>query len=207
MVNRVIDRPAPGVAQDWEGAAVQPIKFAALVEPAQAAAEAIDRWQNDPSLVPFIRPSRSKQELEENRPVTMDTLAKRLEHEHVFLIYRGSRLIGEMNFQVDPDYLLKKEPGTAWIGIMIGEADERGKGVGRRAMQYLEERIVQHGLRRIELGVFEFNAAAIALYQALGYQQIATVPDFTYWRGRMWRDIRMEKRLSPLDPDRADNGG
>jgi ribosomal protein S18 acetylase RimI-like enzyme len=76
---------------------------------------------------------------------------------------------------------------------VIGEEVARGKGVGYQAMQYIEEQIKLHGLKRIELGVFEFNTNAIHLYQKLGYVKIARNEGFTYWQGKMWADIRMEK--------------
>ena len=98
-----------------------------------------------------------------------------------------------MDYRVDPGYLYKNEPGTAWIGILIGEAAARGRGIGAPAIQYLEEQIEVQGCRRIELGVFEFNTNAHKLYQKLGYREIARIQDFTYWDGKMWQDIRMEK--------------
>ena len=62
-------------------------------------------------------------------------------------------------------------------------------------MQYLEGEIRAQGLKRIELGVFEFNTNAIKLYRKLGYQEFARIANFTYWDRRMWQDIRMEKYL------------
>jgi RimJ/RimL family protein N-acetyltransferase len=47
----------------------------------------------------------------------------------------------------------------------------------------------------MELGVFEFNAVAIKLYKKLGFLEITRINDFTFWMGRMWQDIRMEKYL------------
>ena len=47
----------------------------------------------------------------------------------------------------------------------------------------------------MELGVFEFNTRALKLYQKLGYTEIARIDAFTYWEGKMWQDIRMEKYL------------
>jgi hypothetical protein len=49
---------------------------------------------------------------------------------------------------------------------------------------------------RLELGVFEFNHAARRLYEKLGYKEIGREYDFTYYDGRMWPDIRMEKELT-----------
>ena len=62
-------------------------------------------------------------------------------------------------------------------------------------MRYLEGQIREQGLKRIELGVFEFNASAIKLYKKMGYQEIGRIDDFTYWHEKMWQDIRMEKYL------------
>ena len=169
------------------------IHFTKLIEPTSAIAEAFSRWENDPNLIPFSRPNMNKDDLEKQQRVTLDDLAQRLEHHQIYLIYLEQQLIGEMDYQVDPAHLFKKEAGTAWIGISIGEDSGRGKGIGYLAMQYLEEQIRLQGLKRIELGVFEFNANAIKLYQKLGYVEIGRIKGFTYWKGQMWQDIRMEK--------------
>ncbi len=100
-----------------------------------------------------------------------------------------------MNFQTDFGFLHKKEPATAWIGMMIGEALAREKGVGSKALVYLEKQIKLQGLNRIELGVFAFNTPALALYKNGGYQEIGSTKEFTLWQGKMWADIRMEKYL------------
>lgn len=171
------------------------IRFTRLVEPTPEIVETINGWENDPELIPYIRPNRSGEDLQRREPLTARVLTERLEHAHIYLVYRASRLIGEMNFQVDPAHLFNKEPGTAWISITIGEPSERGKGVGHLALEFLETQITASGLKRIELGVFEFNAPAIALYKKLAYQEIGRLADFTYWKGRMWDDIRMEKHL------------
>ena len=143
-----------------------------------------------------MRPSFSKEELDAETSVTLDTLAERIERGHVFyLVYANEKLVGEMNYTVNPPQLLRHEPNSAWIGITIGEASARGKGIGVQAMQYLEAEIRAAGCARIELGVFEYNTRAIKLYKKMGYQEIGRVPEFTYWQGKMWTDIRMEKRL------------
>jgi len=47
-------------------------------------------------------------------------------------------------------------------------------------MEYLEKEIGNKGLKRIELGVFEFNENARRLYLKLGYKEIGRIDDFTY---------------------------
>lgn len=167
--------------------------FIKLTEPTSRLVEVFNNWENDPDLIPLIRPNQNKSELERRKKITLSDLNKRLKALHIYLIYLNDQLIGEMNFMVDPSHLYKKEPRTAWIGITIGESIGRGKGIGYVAIQYLEEQIKKQGIKRIELGVFEFNKQAYKLYQKLGYKEIGLVENFTYWQGKMWTDIRMEK--------------
>jgi len=171
------------------------ISFTPITEPTPEIIEALNRWENDPDLIPLIRPNQTQADLDRRETMTLEALQKRLAHVHAYLISLDGQLVGEMNYMVDPGHLYKKEPGTAWIGITIGESAGRGKGVGALAMQFLEEQIRAGGLKRIELGVFEFNARAIHLYQQLGYQEIGRIDNFTFWQDRLWQDIRMEKLL------------
>ncbi len=169
------------------------ISFLKLTELTSDIANKFNYWENDTQLIPFMRPVQNEADLQRQETITIDSVKQRLEYLHIYLIYQDGQLIGEMNYMVDPEHLFKKEAGTAWIGITIGEAEARGKGIGYTALQFLEEVIKQQGLQRIELGVFEFNTPAYKLYEKLGYTEIARIPDFTYWEGKMWADIRMEK--------------
>ena len=171
------------------------ITFAKLTEPTPDIVAALSRWENDPSLIPFIRPNKDEQALEARAVVTVNELQERLEHQQIYLIHLEEQLVGAMDYQIDPRHLFKKEPGTAWIGIVIGEEFARGKGIGELALRYLEGQIRLHGLKRIELGVFEFNKPAIRLYERCGYKEIARIDNFSYWQGKLWQDIRMEKYL------------
>ncbi len=171
------------------------LHFSRLTEPTAAIAEAFSRWENDQQIRHLARPHRNQADLSKQHLVTIDSLSQQLQHMAIYLIYADDLLIGEMNYQIDPPLLLKREPSTAWIGITIGEAHGRGKGIGQQALHYLEQQIAMQGLTRIELGVFEFNQPAFALYQKRGYHEIGRISNFTYWQGRMWDDIRMEKQL------------
>jgi RimJ/RimL family protein N-acetyltransferase len=120
-----------------------------------------------------------------------------------WMILRDGEPIGEMSFGIDAPQLLTKLPGTAWLGIVIGEAAARRHGIGTEAMHYLEHAAQQVGATRIELGVFEYNTSAIQFYRKLNYRQIAVIPEFAHWNGRLWSDIRMLKELT-LSSARAD---
>jgi RimJ/RimL family protein N-acetyltransferase len=171
------------------------VHFEELIQPTAEIAETLTRWENDPALIPLTRHNQDQADLERRRTLTPDDLVERIKRHRLYLIYLDGQLVGEIDYMVDPGHLFKKEVGTAWIGILIGEAIARGKGVGYQAMQYIEKQIKSHGLRRIELGVFEFNTNAFRLYQKLGYVEITRNKNFTYWQGKMWADIRMEKYI------------
>jgi RimJ/RimL family protein N-acetyltransferase len=171
------------------------VTFEKLTEPTREIAEFYNQWENDPALIPMIRPNKDKEAAEKRYIVTIESLQERLQNHEVFLIYVEGVLIGEMNYMVNPGHLFDKEHDTAWIGITIGESKGRGKGVGFHAMRFLEGEIAERGLERIELGVFEYNEQAHKLYTKLCYKEIARIPDFTYKDGSMWADIRMEKFL------------
>lgn len=171
------------------------IHFERLTTITPEIVEAFSRWENDESLKPFAQWNKNREELERERIITAGDLEERLEKCTIFLIYRGDQLAGEVNYAVDPPQLYKKEKQTAWIGITIGEESCRGLGIGGKTLRFLETYLADRGLKRIELGVFEFNEPAISLYRKTGFREIGTVDDFTYYEGRMRRDIRMEKYL------------
>ena len=171
------------------------IDFKKLTSPTPEIAASLSKWENDPMLIPLIRPNTNDADLLARNHVSAYDLIKRIQHNPTYLIYAQGELIGEMDYSVDPQHVYKKEKGTAWIGITIGEESGRGKGIGYQALQYLEQEIKLQDLKRIELGVFEFNTPAVKLYQKLGYKEIARIEGFTYWQGKMWQDIRMEKYL------------
>ena len=171
------------------------VKFTQLTTPTLEIAAALNKWENDPTLLPFIHPNPREADLVNRKPVTADTLRERLEDRSIYLIYVDEVLVGEVNYQIDPDHLYKKEMGTAWVGINIGEEAARGKGVGAQAMLFIEKQARAHGLKRMELGVFEFNTNAIKLYKKMGFQEIARIENFIFWQGKLWPDIRMEKYL------------
>jgi RimJ/RimL family protein N-acetyltransferase len=171
------------------------ISFEKLTNPDLTHVYAFNSWENNPELIPLTRPNQNQSELERQEILTLDKLTQRLKYTQIYLIFLDGQLIGEMNYMVNPSHLYKKESGTAWIGITIGEPEGRGKGIGFKAIQYLEEEIKKQGLYRVELGVFEFNIQAQNLYRKLGYEEIGRIENFTFWQDKMWKDIRMEKYL------------
>ena len=75
------------------------------------------------------------------------------------------RVIGTLKIQ-PIDFTL----GTAWLGIMIGNPEFRGRGYGREAMQGVLKFLFNSlKLKEVFLGVDLKNFDAIALYETLGF--------------------------------------
>jgi RimJ/RimL family protein N-acetyltransferase len=80
---------------------------------------------------------------------------------------QGPRLVGLAFFAP-----LNLGEGWAELHTMIGDAGERGRGVGRLAVAALLERGFALGLARIELKVLETNGAARRVYEQCGFRVI-----------------------------------
>lgn len=157
--------------------------------------ELIAKWSNDPAIKHLVIPNFTGGPLP---GITADELRASMAGKtgaHHYMLVAGGAVVGEFSIQVDPPQLHKKEQGSGWIGITIGESAFRGRGLGKAAMRFVEEECVRLGLVRIELGVFEFNDAARKLYKAMGYTEFARLEDFTWLDGERRADIRMEKYL------------
>lgn len=160
--------------------------------------ESYVKWENDLELYHLIAPMRSKDSKVEM--VTVETTINFFEKnpdrlKNTYIVFDKENPIGQITIHIDPDHLYKKEKGTCWIRLTIGEKDYWGTGVASLAMQELENLAKDMSLKRIELGVFEFNIRAQKFYEKLGYKVIGEIDDFTFWENRFWKDIRMEKIL------------
>lgn len=159
---------------------------------------ALVKWECDESLYHLITPVRDKNKVPEYS--TYEILKKRFEEipsyaSGIYIIYDAKRPVGSFSLQIDPGHLMKKITGTSWLGLTIGEKEYWGTGIATKAMEFFEEESISLGLKRVELGTFEFNIRAQKFYKKLGYEEIGRLKDFTYWDGKYWDDIRMEKIL------------
>jgi L-phenylalanine/L-methionine N-acetyltransferase len=75
------------------------------------------------------------------------------------------RIVGRLSIARDPHPASRH---VADLGVMVAR-EFRGRGAGRALMVAAEEWASRVGVRKLELHVFPHNAAAIALYEGLGY--------------------------------------
>jgi RimJ/RimL family protein N-acetyltransferase len=163
----------------------------------------IAKWSNDPAIRHFIRPHQNEADFAKQETIASAIESIRLQYEcrgpfrHLadLMILVDGKAVGTLNIMLDPLHRISPEKNISWYGIVIGEADARGRGIGRHAIQHAENISLKNGSAKVEVGTFEFNEAGLALFKALGYQIIKKIPELTYWNGKMWADVRMTKNL------------
>lgn len=101
--------------------------------------------------------------MDRRQVITASNLAERLEHHHVYLIHLNNDLIGEMNYIVKTGLLIQKRNKHCLNRNRYRGRNRPWQRHGFLAMQHLEEQIKLAGIKRIELGVFEFNTNAVKL--------------------------------------------
>ncbi|MFF2201373.1 GNAT family N-acetyltransferase [Streptomyces sp. NPDC058145] len=95
-----------------------------------------------------------------------------------------------------------------WIGLLMVNAAERGKGYGRRVAAAVEERFRAAGRRAVRLAVLDNNPGALAFWTALGYEVVDHRPDHALGRPcavlrKVLRTPRQAARVAVVDPDGA----
>ncbi len=166
-----------------------------------ADARVLTKWANDPEIRYLFRVFPTE-ESHAHLYTPEEILAEKTPSNHRerrLVIEWDGQMVGEMSFGFALPHMIHQAPDVAWFSIVLGEPEARGRGIGRLAMLHLEQEAQRAGARKVEIGVFEFNARALGLYQSLGYKEIARPPAFTYWNGRKWSDVRMLKDFGAVD--------
>jgi len=92
---------------------------------------------------------------------------RRHPHAAVFVAEREGTIIGRLSIARDPH---PASDHVADVGLMVDRGYRR-LGAGTALMVEAERWARQVGVRKLELHVFPYNEAAIALYEGLGYER------------------------------------
>jgi ribosomal protein S18 acetylase RimI-like enzyme len=89
----------------------------------------------------------------------------------LFVAESDGRVIGTVNvaLQEAPDIPIFRQRRFAVIGELVVDQACHRRGVARMLLKKVEEWAEAQGVEEIELSVWEFNEAAMACYQSLGY--------------------------------------
>ena len=106
--------------------------------------------------------------------------------------------------QGKPSFLILARPGgrpvgfcetvrSATLGMFIGEAAARGRGLGAAALgALLEYGFGTLGLHSIWLSVWAGNVPALALYRRAGFREAGRRRDAWRWRGKLYALVYMD---------------
>jgi RimJ/RimL family protein N-acetyltransferase len=150
------------------------------------------RWVNDPEVGWNVFGGPQERSLEEEG-AWLDAESAKLDSAF-FLIHVRE---GDIWRPIGVTSLTEIDPlgGRATFRILIGDAADRGRGLGREAAELvLSHAFGTLGLRTIALHVFDFNTSARRLYEALGFREVRRGARRTFPGGRHGRTIIMELR-------------
>jgi RimJ/RimL family protein N-acetyltransferase len=89
---------------------------------------------------------------------------------------------------------------TGEFGIMIGEAEARGRGIGTEtARLVLDYAFTALGLHSVMLRVFEYNRAGLRAYEKAGYRPIGRRRESHMMGGKLWDTVYMECLASEFE--------
>lgn len=71
-----------------------------------------------------------------------------------------------------------------------------GKGIGRQLYAALEQLLQKQGYRKVYAIITTANEDSAAFHRAVGYRQVATMPDCGYKFGKWYGTVWMEKDLN-----------
>ena len=92
---------------------------------------------------------------------------RRHTHAAVFVAETADGIVGRISLARDSH---PASEHIADLGLMVAE-EHRRQGVGRALMDAAESWAREVGVHKLELHVFPYNTAAIALYEGMGYER------------------------------------
>jgi len=103
-----------------------------------------------------------------------------------FLIKEDNQFIGYIGVQQKGDEL--------FLSKIYIKSSERGKGHGKKAIQFIERLAKEKGVRKIALTVNKNNRGAIKAYEKLGFKNLGSLIQ-EIGNGFIMDDFRMEKTV------------
>lgn len=92
---------------------------------------------------------------------------KSLDDKFTFAVEHNSRIVAILDLL--RGYRVKN---SWWIGLLLISPAMRGKGLGRRIVDYLVKNLSTIGVDQIQLGVLEENVMGLEFWQKMGFQLV-----------------------------------
>jgi L-amino acid N-acyltransferase YncA len=161
-----------------------------MIRPAtQADAEAIAALWN-----PWIRDTAITFSAAQKTPADVAAMiAERSAAGHAFLVARDPALLG---FATYAQFRAGTGYATCMEHTIILSPATRGRGTGRALMQAVEFHAAQAGAHQMIAGISAENPDGIRFHAAIGYTEIARIPEAGRKFGRYMDLVLMQKFLS-----------
>jgi len=169
------------------------------LDPADAT-EAYLGWLNDPEVTRYLETGAFPTTRPELERYCADLAGQRQQIMLAIVERQSDRHIG--NVKLGPiDWIHRR--GT--LGILVGERDFWGKGAGSEATRLLvEHAFARLDLRRVDLGVHADHAAAIRVYERIGFKVEGRFREDLYhegaYRDRLWMGLLRSEYVRPDSP-------
>jgi len=145
-------------------------------------------WMNDPALRATLAqryPMSLAQEADWIERTTRGQDPSKLTF--AICLFEGDRHIGNCSLEG-----IERDNGLATLGILIGEADARGKGLGEEATRVLcRFAFDEMNLHKIRLDVHASNAGAVRTYERVGFRKEGVLREEAFRGGRYIDVLRM----------------
>ncbi len=131
----------------------------------ESEAAQVCAWRNNPEVGRFFH----RKHIEPDEYVKWMREVAADANQGLYAITRksDSTLLGTLAYKI---HVEKNNEKSATLGIMIGQAAERGKGYGEQAMELLTNDLAaRYGVKKAVVEVLPENKAAAAFYKKLGY--------------------------------------
>ncbi len=91
-------------------------------------------------------------------------------HEHIFVAASENELLGYLFTEIkhSKNHPVMKDSICLYVHDLCISESARGKGIGKKLMDYAKTFAKESGCQRIELNVWEFNQGAVKFYENYG---------------------------------------
>jgi RimJ/RimL family protein N-acetyltransferase len=122
---------------------------------------------------------------------------KGLEDKYIYGIYTENTLVGVLD-------AIRGYPqeGVWWIGLLLLDPAQRGRGTGEQALHIFVDWAGQQGAGTFMLGVVEENQRGLQFWQRMGFELVETRPPRLFGRKEQVVLV-MRKDILPPPPPRA----
>ncbi len=91
---------------------------------------------------------------------------------HLHVAEQAGKVVGFVVFQVEQAPETPVHVPRQWVivSLIVVSRDVRSRGIGTELLRHVQAWVMEYGIPEIELQVAEFNTAAIACYEGMGFR-------------------------------------